>query len=114
MCFVPGSHRWGFLNAGNFFGDTGDKTRHQIPVPAGEEWREVPAVLPPGAFSLHHRLTYHGSHPNREATARRSFAVHLCTDLATPLPGKSPGYDYVSFLNDPAVCPVIWDAALPA
>ena len=110
MCFVPGSQRWGFLNAGNFFGDTGDQTRKQIQVPAGQNWREVPAVMPPGAFSLHHRLTYHGSHPNLSPLPRRSFAIHLCAEDATPTPGSDQQYDYVGFLNNPAICPVIWDA----
>jgi ectoine hydroxylase-related dioxygenase (phytanoyl-CoA dioxygenase family) len=110
MCFVPGSHRWGFLNAGNFFGDTGEKTRSQIRIPAGEHWAEVPATMPAGAFSVHHMLTYHGSHPNRESTPRRSFAVHLCAEGSTPLPGNTGHYDYVSHLDDPSTCPVIWDS----
>ena len=88
-------------------------SRKQIKVPAGQHWREVPAVMAPGAFSLHHRLTYHGSHPNLTTVPRRSFAIHLRAEDATPTPGNDQQYDYVSFLNNPAICPVIWDERVP-
>ena len=110
MCFVPGSHRWGFLNAGDFFGSTKEDAKEKIPIPEAETWTEFSNTLPAGAFSVHHRLLYHGSHPNRTDTPRRSFAIHLCAEDSTPTPGNESDYDYVAMLDDPNVCPVIWQA----
>ena len=109
LCFVPGSHRWGFLNAGGFFAEIGDENKDSVPLPEGEIWSEVPAIMGAGSFSLHDRLTYHGSYPNQSPTSRRSVAIHLCTENATATPGNSTGYDYACYLDDPAACPVIYD-----
>jgi ectoine hydroxylase-related dioxygenase (phytanoyl-CoA dioxygenase family) len=110
MIFVRGSHRWGFLNKGDFFGSNHDQQRAQIPVPSGEQWEEVAAVMPAGAMSFHHRLTYHGSGPNVSAAPRRSFALHLRTEKSKPLVGNSPHYDYVAHLDDPNVCPTLYQS----
>ncbi len=106
--FVPGSHRWGFLGEGDFFGQDTDAVREGIHVPAGETWREEAALLPPGGASLHHSLTYHGSSPNRSALPRRSFAVHLRTERAVPRGGR---HGLTAFLDDPTRCPVIYGKA---
>ncbi|MBM3276888.1 MAG: phytanoyl-CoA dioxygenase family protein [Candidatus Handelsmanbacteria bacterium] len=107
MCFVPGSHHWGFLGRGDFFGTDHDAQRSGIPVPAGQTWREVPALMAPGAVSCHHALTYHGSGPNGSAQPRRSFALHMRTENARPVPGATDYY--VSHLNDLNMCPVIYE-----
>lgn len=107
MRFVPGSHHWGFLNEGNFF--DGDFTREEIAVPAGQEWREVPAVLPPGGVSFHHAYTYHGSGPNLSNWPRRSFAIHLRTEKSAPAPGGP--HPYVKHLDNEEICPVIYRAS---
>lgn len=107
MLFVPGSQRWGLLGEGDFFGTDRAAQRGRIAVPAGETWSEVPALLAPGAVSFHHCLTYHGSGPNRSAQPRRSFALHLRTEKAAPLAGAADYY--VSHLDDPVICPVIYE-----
>lgn len=104
MKLIPGSHRWGFLDQGDFF--DGDLEREQISVPQGETWREESAVLPAGGLSFHHRLTYHGSGPNVSQEPRRAFAIHLRTEKSAPLPG-SDDY-YTTHLDDPHICPVIY------
>jgi ectoine hydroxylase-related dioxygenase (phytanoyl-CoA dioxygenase family) len=113
MHFAAGSQRWGLLNAGDFFG-AADEQRDKIVVPAGETWREESGAMPAGAFSLHHRLTFHGSQPNVSMVPRYSFAIHLRTEKSTPMPdpkAKETGaYDYVSYLDDPQICPVIYQA----
>ena len=63
MRFLRGSHRWGLLDSGDFFGHDHEAQRKDIPVPEGENWEEVEAVLPPGAVSFHDRHTYHASGP---------------------------------------------------
>jgi ectoine hydroxylase-related dioxygenase (phytanoyl-CoA dioxygenase family) len=106
MRFACGSHRWGFLNAGDFFGSDQDWLLEQIPIPDGEQWVEDPAVLPPGAVSFHHRYTYHGSGPNVSSEPRISFAIHLRTEKSTP----RPGFYYTDHLDDPVASPIIYDA----
>ena len=50
MLFVRGSHRWGFLNQGDFFDKDQGRLREGIAVPAGAAWEEVPALMPQGGF----------------------------------------------------------------
>lgn len=102
MNFVPGSHRWGLLNQGDFFQDK----KGEIQVPEGESWNEVTAILPPGGVSFHHCLTFHGSGPNTSAAPRRSFAIHLRTDKSRPR--HNPPQGLARFIHDPAYCPVIF------
>jgi ectoine hydroxylase-related dioxygenase (phytanoyl-CoA dioxygenase family) len=108
MCFVPGSHRWGYLNAGDFFNNDRDRTRDEIQVPHGETWSEVPAILPPGALSFHQRLMYHASGRNVSQSPRISFALHLRTEKSTPVAGCKD--HYITNLNDPQAAPVIYRA----
>ena len=108
MCFVPGSHRWGYLNAGDFFNSDRDRTRDQIQVPRGETWREVPAILPPGALSFHQRLTYHASGRNVSPSPRISFALHLRTEKSAPVAGCTD--HYITNLGDPQAAPIIYRA----
>jgi ectoine hydroxylase-related dioxygenase (phytanoyl-CoA dioxygenase family) len=111
MHFVAGSHHWGLREGSDFFG-AADESKRKIALPPKAEWNEVSGAMPAGAFSLHHCLTFHGSQPNVSPVPRRSFAIHLCTEKATPIPDrkidtKGGGYDYLEHLTDPAICPVI-------
>jgi ectoine hydroxylase-related dioxygenase (phytanoyl-CoA dioxygenase family) len=107
VCFVPGSHCWGLLNAGDFFSGKLDdlKARMRAAHPDGD-WNEVQAVLPPGAMSFHHQLTIHGSGPNRSALPRRSFAVHLRTEKSRLI---DPNHESAKRIAEEGfVCPVIY------
>jgi len=106
MRFLKGSHRWGFLNSGDYFGHDLDALKQSIQVPEGENWEEVPAILPPGGVSFHQSHTYHGSGANVSDSPRLSFALHLRTEKAEPIPGSNDYY--VSHLDDPSYCPVIY------
>ena len=87
VLFLRASHRWGFLNQGDFCGKDLDALRKDIDLPDGAVWDEVPGLLEPGAVSFHHRLIYHGSRPNLSESPRRSFAIHLRTEDSRPIPG---------------------------
>jgi hypothetical protein len=99
VTYVRGSHRWGLI----------DLSMRQVE-------KSAPALMPAGAFSVHHRLTVHGSPPNFSGRPRYALAIHLATEKATATPGNgnpwmdSPGYDYVGHLDDPAICPVVYPA----
>jgi len=105
--FVPRSHRWGYLASGNFFSPELGDGREKFPIPDGEAWQEVEAVPPAGGASFHHRRTIHGSGINTSSGPRRSYAVHLRTDRSTPLAGAPAPYR--DHLDDPAVCPVLFE-----
>jgi ectoine hydroxylase-related dioxygenase (phytanoyl-CoA dioxygenase family) len=64
LCFVRGSHRWCYPNAGHCFNSDCDSTWGQIRVLSWETWREVPTVLIPGELSSHHKRMYYGSGSN--------------------------------------------------
>ncbi|HEX4140063.1 MAG TPA: phytanoyl-CoA dioxygenase family protein, partial [Candidatus Methylacidiphilales bacterium] len=113
MHFAAGSQRWGLLDGSDFWDGSDEK---KIALPPGEKWRDESGAMPAGAFSLHHKLTFHGSRPNVSQVPRYSFAIHLRTDesRATPNQGLNAtdthGYDYVGHLDDPVNCPVIYRA----
>ena len=96
----------GFLGEGDFFSSDQSALRAQIALSTDAVWEEYAARLPAGGVSLHHCLTFHGSHANTSANARYSLAVHLRDERATPVPG-SDNY-YVSHLDEPAYSPVIY------
>ena len=104
--FVVGSHRWGFLDSGDFFSPDLAASPTRTKVPPGETWVERTAVGPAGGASFHDRLTLHGSGPNTSGRFRRSYAVHLCTDRATMLPGIRSIYR--EQITDPAMSPVLF------
>ena len=106
MAFVPGSHRWGLLEGGNFFSQNQTAVREAIRLPQGETWREVPDLLPPGGVSLHHRMLFHGSHQNTSGRPRLSLAIHLRTDKSTIRPDSH----FARHLNNREICPVIFEA----
>jgi hypothetical protein len=106
MSFVPRSHQWGFLKSGDFFQQDLAAQRTGIPVPDGETWAEVPAILGPGEASFHHRRTVHGSGVNTADRPRRSLAIHLRTERSAPMNLAPPGY--AEELDDPRICPALW------
>ena len=108
MRFVGGSHRWGLLGRGDFYGQDNDALKDEIGAPDGETWSETPAILPPGGVSFHDCQTLHASGPNHSGEMRRSFAIHLRTNRAEPKDGKRQGL--TQFIDDESRCPVIYGA----
>ncbi len=106
MNFVAGSHQWGLSTESDFQSQEYEALREQIRATHGQVWREVPAILPPGAASFHHKLTFHGSGPNHSSQPRRSFAVHMRTENARPRDGLRQGL--TAFIDDPSYCPIIY------
>ena len=110
MRFVVGSHKWGLLNAGDFFSGNLDalRTRIQAAHP-GSTWQEASAVLKPGAVSFHHRLTIHGSGANRTTRPRKSVAIHLRTEKSALANGVKYGdVGWLKEFKDDRACPVMF------
>jgi ectoine hydroxylase-related dioxygenase (phytanoyl-CoA dioxygenase family) len=106
MKFVRGSHKWGFLKRGDFYGQDLDALREEIVRDEGKTWEEVSAILPPGGVSFHSKLTFHGSGPNVSGKPRRSFAIHMRTEKSRPVDNRREGL--TRFIDDPNYCPVIY------
>jgi ectoine hydroxylase-related dioxygenase (phytanoyl-CoA dioxygenase family) len=106
MIFVPGSHKWGMTEGGDFFDQNIESQKGVIKVPQGETWTEVLDTLPAGGFSFHHCHTIHGSGANFSGGPRRSFAIHLRTENSTLNPDKER--ILTRFLDDEGLCPVIY------
>ncbi|GIX06308.1 MAG: hypothetical protein KatS3mg115_0711 [Candidatus Poribacteria bacterium] len=105
MRFVRGSHRWGLLGMGDFFGQDLDAQKRAL-LERGLPWEEVVALLPPGGVSFHHCLTYHASTPNLSTAPRRSFAIHMRTERSRPVGDRREGL--ARFIDDEWVCPVVY------
>lgn len=104
MVFLKGSHKWGFLNQGDFFGQNLDELKSGITLPAGATWDEVAGTLPPGGISFHHSLTFHGSSANISGLPRRSFAIHMRTNRSRPVGDRRSGL--TTYIDNPVICPV--------
>lgn len=105
MRFLRGSHRWGLLDQGDFYGQDLEAQRKTITLPGDAVWEECAALLAPGGVSLHHSLTFHGSSPNLSLGPRRSLAIHLRTEKARPDAGIRQGL--TAFIDNHSYCPVI-------
>jgi len=109
MRFVRGSHKWGLLDKGDFYGQDHEAQRVGITeatANGGETWQEVDAILAPGSVSFHHNLTFHASGPNLSSEMRRSFAIHMRTEKSRSVNGQRKGLS--AFINDFTYCPVIY------
>ena len=83
MQMVPRSHKWGLLNAGNFFEQNMEQQKESMSVPEGERLTTVPIIMKAGQVSFHHALTIHGSGANISGEPRRSMAIHMMTGDTT-------------------------------
>lgn len=75
MRTLVGSHRWGSLSDKqdmSFWDQDLNRARERF----GEVIDE-PCIIPAGAASFHHALTFHGSGPNRSVQPRRSVVAHM-------------------------------------
>lgn len=112
LSFVEGSHLWEkTLDNGDAYCQNLDELRSQIikTMPAGESWREVPAVMQAGGLSFHHSEIWHGSAANHASSARCSIAINLRTENSYPV-AAAEDYGYCQYLDDEYICPTIYDA----
>jgi ectoine hydroxylase-related dioxygenase (phytanoyl-CoA dioxygenase family) len=69
-------------------------------------------LLNAGQFAFHHKLTFHGSHPNTSGRPRRSFAIHMRTEKSWPKKGEESVY--TADLTDQDMNSVIYATELPS
>jgi ectoine hydroxylase-related dioxygenase (phytanoyl-CoA dioxygenase family) len=77
MMVVPRSHKWGMMEANDFFNTNIDNIHETIHPPNGDKIELVPCVMKAGHLSFHHSLTIHGSGANVTDRPRRSLVIHM-------------------------------------
>jgi len=107
VLIVRGSHRWGYLGQGDFYGQDMEQVRRDIHVPPGTTWEEVPLTMPSGAASMHHKNSFHGSMGNCSGMPRLSIILELRTRRSTPV--KDSDSYFAQHLDNPEISPVIFD-----
>jgi len=88
--YIPGSHRWGYLNKPVLTGEMEglkaflDESQQEMLN------KPVPIELKKGYATFHHPLLVHGSFANNSAVPRRAFVINVfadgtCSDTDEPL-----------------------------
>lgn len=89
MRTIVGSHRWGLIPESNqFFAQNLDGDAARFAAIAKGDWIDEPCVLPAGAASFHHALTFHGSGANQRPEPRLSVVAHMMPDGAAYRSGR--------------------------
>lgn len=78
--YIPGSHKWGFLNKPVLTGEMeglkaflDEKQQEKLKSP-------VPIEMKKGYATFHHPLLVHGSFENKSAVPRRAFVINVFAD----------------------------------
>lgn len=77
--YVPGSHKWGLLNAPELAGNMDGLLDYLSPEQKAE-FKPVPIELKAGYATFHHPLLVHGSYENRSDRPRRAFVLNVFAD----------------------------------
>ena len=90
--FVPGSHRWGYLEHSVTNPDPDSiLVRQQKIVDNFDESLAVPAILKPGEMSLHQAGMIHGSRPNHANFTRIAWIADYMPTHGRVLSGQKAG-----------------------
>ena len=90
--FIPGSHRWGYLEHSETDPDPDSiLDRQQKIVDDFDESLAVPAILEPGEMSLHQPGMIHGSQPNRADFTRIAWIADYMPTHGRVLSGQKAG-----------------------
>ncbi|MFS4416873.1 phytanoyl-CoA dioxygenase family protein [Maribacter sp. 2307ULW6-5] len=77
--YVPGSHRWGLLDAPELAGDM-DGLMDCLTDAQKADFKPVPIPLKKGRGTFHHPLLVHGSYGNKSPKPRRAFVINVFAD----------------------------------
>jgi ectoine hydroxylase-related dioxygenase (phytanoyl-CoA dioxygenase family) len=77
--YVPGSHKWGLLEAPKLAGDM-DGLLAYLTEEQKAQFTPVPIELKKGYATFHHPLMVHGSQANRSERSRRAFVLNVFAD----------------------------------
>ena len=78
--YIPGSHKWGFLNKPVLTGEM-ERLKAFLDEKQQEMLKNsVPIEMKKGHVTFHHPLLVHGSFENRSAVPRRAFVINVFAD----------------------------------
>ena len=77
--YIPGSHKWGLLNAPELAGNMDGILDYLTPEQKAE-FNPVPIELKAGYATFHHPLLVHGSYENKSNRPRRAFVLNVFAD----------------------------------
>lgn len=77
--YIPGSHRWGLLDAPALAGDM-DGLLQSLTEEQRVQFNPVPVELEKGYATFHHPLMVHGSYENKSDRSRRAFVLNVFAD----------------------------------
>ncbi len=77
--YIPGSHKWGLLNAPELAGNMDGILDYLTPEQKAE-FKPVPIELKAGYATFHHPLLVHGSYENKSNRPRRAFVLNVFAD----------------------------------
>ncbi|KZN40620.1 phytanoyl-CoA dioxygenase family protein [Pseudoalteromonas luteoviolacea] len=107
--YVNGSHKWqrNLAFTGGDFQNL-DQQRSRIQMFCSDTWDETSIKLEAGQFAIHDMHTLHFSSTNESNQDRAALSFGLLTDEAE-FNHEAPHYGYGDILNNPALCPTIFD-----
>lgn len=77
--YIPGSHRWGLLDAPRLAGDM-EGLMASLTKEQQAAFNPVPVELKKGYATFHHPLMVHGSYANSSEFSRRAFVINVFAD----------------------------------
>ena len=77
--YIPGSHRWGLLDAPRLAGDM-EGLMASLTKEQQAGFNPVPVELKKGYATFHHPLLVHGSYANSSEYSRRAFVINVFAD----------------------------------
>ncbi len=77
--YIPGSHKWGLLNAPELAGNMDGILDYLTPEQKAQ-FNPVPIELKAGYATFHHPLLVHGSYENKSNQPRRAFVLNVFAD----------------------------------
>ncbi|NHF59564.1 phytanoyl-CoA dioxygenase family protein [Flavobacteriaceae bacterium TP-CH-4] len=77
--YIPGSHRWGLLDAPSLAGDMNGLMEY-LTEEQKAAFKPVAIELKKGHASFHHPLLVHGSYENKSELRRRAFVLNVFAD----------------------------------
>ena len=77
--YIPGSHKWGLLDAPALAGDM-NGIKQYLTAEQKAAFKPVPIELKKGYATFHHPLMVHGSYENKSEMSRRAFVLNVFAD----------------------------------
>ena len=106
--YILNSHRWNDIVGLDFFNKNLNK-QNKIIEGECKPGEIVLGTINRGEVSIHSSLTYHSSGKNVEKEPRIGLVVHFCNEHARQIKAKGESLDYLKFLNDNWVAPLIYE-----